>query len=792
MIDVRKYFMAGISALALTCPFAATAQTAPTNQEERGSDERSTAAGDIVVTATRREESLLKVPASVAAFTQETLDTKGVRNLEDLARVTPGLTISQGFSGIKYIAIRGLSSSVGATMTGVYIDDTPVQVRSLVLSTNFYPALYDLERVEVLRGPQGTLFGAGAMGGAVRFIQAKPSLTEFSGNMRGELGITEGGDWSGEIGGAIGGPIAEDKIGFRVSANYRRDGGYIDRVPFVAGRGTPEKNSNSTDTFVVSGALTLAPTETLTITPSIFYQQANRHDASTFWTFKPGSTRQQPPVFQSGEGVASWNKDRAALYSAKAELDLGGASLISNTAFTDRKTRSFDDATAYLLDVFEGSFGPILNPLLPLLGVQGPFNFGMSLPNAAEVAEIRLWMTQKAFTQEVRIQSNDSDAAFKYVFGLFYQNSRQTSRENDIAPNTGGAPYLFLLTPGPGGLVGEATDRIRDRQYAAFGQIDYRLAEGLTVSAGVRVSRIKFDFYNFSTGSLLGGGPATSGRNKETPITPKFGIEYQAMPNVMVYASAAKGFRSGGANPGGNNPACGPDLAAIGYTAVPRTYKADTVWSYEVGAKGRVGGIASFAASAFNINWDDIQRTRSLLSCVSVFTDNFGKARSRGFDLQLNLTPARGLSFDLGLGYVDATQRQTIYTLPGATVQGTTMRKGDRFATPWVVNAAADYETLVGSGDARLYGHIQYDFRSAWTFKPGNVGFNPLFAHTDDQHFVSARAGVRKGGIDLSAFVNNLTNARDIIGRLNFAPSERVQIQTQRPRTWGVTAGYRF
>jgi iron complex outermembrane receptor protein len=207
MTDIRKYFMGGISILALACPFAAMAQTAVPGQEERASEERRAGDGDIIVTATRREESLLKVPASIGAFTQETLDQKGIRNIEDLARITPGLSISQGFSGIKYIAIRGLSSSVGATMTGVYLDDTPVQVRSLVLSTNFYPALYDLERVEVLRGPQGTLFGAGAMGGAVRFIQAKPSLIEFSGNMRGEAGITEGGDWSGEIGGAFGGPI---------------------------------------------------------------------------------------------------------------------------------------------------------------------------------------------------------------------------------------------------------------------------------------------------------------------------------------------------------------------------------------------------------------------------------------------------------------------------------------------------------------------------------------------------------------------------------------------------------
>jgi len=780
----RQYYLASISALALACPFAASAQTAP-SEERRASDT------DIVVTATRREESVLDVPLSVAAFSQESLDQKSVRNIEDLARITPGLSISQGFSGIKYIAIRGLSSSVGATMTGVYVDDTPVQVRSLVLSTNFYPALYDLERVEVLRGPQGTLFGAGAMGGAVRFILAKPSLTEFSGNMRGELGITEGGDWSWEAGGAVGGPIVQDKVGFRASAYYRRDGGYIDRVPFVAGRGTREEDSNSGETLVGNLALTFAPTDNLTITPSAFYQKVDRHDASTYWTWRADSPRAALPVFQSGEGVPSLGTDKSALYSVKAELDLGAVSLISNSAITDRTSSSSDDSTAYLLDVFQGSLGPTWNFLFGSLGF-GQFGPDLALPNAAEVTSINLGMTQKAFTQELRLQSNNPDSSLKYVFGLFYQNSRQTTQEYDIAPNTGGAPYLFLFPTGAGGVVAESTNRIRDRQYAAFGQIDYELLEGLTLSAGARISRVEFDFYARSLGAFGGTGIPETGSSKETPVTPKFGIEYQPDPNLMFYASAAKGFRSGGANPGGDNVACQTDLEELGYSAIPRSYKSDSVWSYEVGAKGRVGRFATFQASAFNIDWNDIQRTRSLLSCTSIFTENFGKARSRGFEAQVTLTPAQGLSFDIGVGYTDATQRQTISTLAAAPVQGTILRKGDRFATPWVVNLAADYETALGSDDLLGYGHIQYDYKSGWSVKPGNVGFNPLFSRTDDQHFVSARMGVRNGPVDVSLFVTNLFNARDVIGRLNFSPAERLQIQTYRPRTWGITAGYRF
>jgi outer membrane receptor protein involved in Fe transport len=784
---LNTYFHVGVSALALALPAAAMAQSS----EERAQADPN----EIIVTATRREQSILDVPMSVAAFSQETLDNKGIRNIEDIARITPGLTISQGFSGIKYIAIRGLSSSVGATMTGLYIDDTPIQVRSLVLMTNFYPALYDLERVEVLRGPQGTLFGAGAMGGAVRFILSKPDLQKFTGNARAEVAITEGGDPSYEGGASFAGPIVQDKIGFRASAYYRRDGGYIDRVPFRPARGTPEKNSNSSTAFVANGALTFKPAEDLTITPSVFFQQANRHDASTYWTYGNGSTRPQPPVFQSGEGMASWNKDRSLLYSLKGQWDVGKVSFISNSAITDRKIRSSDDGTAFLLDVYDAAFGGALDAFMPLIGGTGPVDFALGLPNGGEVVLINLEMRQKAFTQEFRVQSNDPDSPLKYVFGAFYQNSRQNSHEYDITPNSPGS-FLLVIPTGPTGIMSDSYSAIRDVQYAAFGQVDWEVLKGLTLTAGIRYSQVEFDFSSISVDPVTNiAAAAQTGRNVEKPWTPKFGLQYEASDNLMFYATAAKGFRSGGINTENPAPECLPSLNDLGLTAIPRTYKADSLWSYEVGAKGRVGSMVSFAADAFTINWGNIQRSRSLPSCISIFTDNYGKARSRGFEAQVTITPTQGLSFDLAVGYVDATQRETIFPLPGPTVVpgSTTYRKGDRFATPWTVSTAADYETGVGSGDTKAYGHIQYDFKSAWKVKPGNIGFNPIMAPQDNQHFISARIGIRTGnGMDLSAFVNNLTNSRDVVGRLHFQPSERIQIQTQRPRTWGATARYRF
>ena len=783
----------GVSALALVYPAVTMAQARLPDETARSGTLQ-----EIVVTATRRAETILDVPISMAAYTQESLDQKGVRSIEDLARITPGLSIMQGFSGIKYISIRGVESRWGATTTGVYIDEIPVQVRSLSVSTNFYPALFDLERVEVLRGPQGTLFGAGAMGGAVRFILAKPGLTEYSASARTEVGFTEGGDWSREVGGAIGGPIVENKIGFRASAYHRHDGGYIDRVPFHANRGAPEEDSNSRDVMVGNASLSFEPTEDITITPAVFYQKVDRDDTEQFWTWKAGSTREPLPYFTSAEGVASWGRDKTVLYSLNAEYDPGGVSLISNTSYMDREVVSRDDGTAFILDVY----GPALLRPDGMGGVRRTL-FSDQFPDGGERSTINLWMTQRSFTQELRLQSNpDAKSKLRYVLGLYYQDLRQTVRERDSAvvpdvfsPNViaplFGLPVGTPIALAPDGAFSVAFDGTRDEQYAAFANLDYQLTDRLTVSAGARISRMEFDFVG--TSEFVGIPDSASGRAEETPVTPKFGIEYQPSESWLIYASAAEGFRPGGANRLVGEGTCVSELEALGMSQVPASYQPDSVWSYELGAKGRFGRAVTISTSVFNVDWSDRQQLRTLLPCGSVFIDNLGDARSRGFDAQITLNPLAGLTFDLGVGYQDTTFQDTLYAAVATNPKPIISRKGDRLATPWVANFAADYETSLGSGELLGYGHVQYDFKSDWeASNPGNQGYNPATAPQDDQHFVSARAGVRKGAVDVSLFVNNLLDSRDIVGRLNFAPSERLLIQTFRPRTWGLTANYRF
>lgn len=790
-MSLPRYLTLGVSALALSLPVSAAAQaseqggSAPSNPSAqqgsgaRGPSQQSASVdpNDIIVTATRRDASILDAPLSISAYSQESLDIKGVRNIEDLARMTPGVSLNQGAFGTKYLVIRGLSSTIGATMNGVYVDDTPVQVRSVSTTGNFYPAMFDLERVEVLRGPQGTLFGAGSMGGAIRFISAKPSVTDYSGYARGELGFTEGGDPSYEAGIAFGGPIVDNKIGFRVSGNYRRDGGYIDRVPYVASRGTARKNHNERDTYVGQFSLMLQPVDGITITPSIFHQQANRDNSDQFWEWRPGVDLPTLPKFFSGEGIDSYGRDRATIYSVRGEFDLGPATIITNTAYLDRRVVNKDDATAYYLDAFG----------LPV---------GLDIPGVLDPRIIiNMEMTQRAFTQELRVQSNPSSSPISYVAGIFYQNSRQTAEEFDVAPN----PDQFIV-PSTNGNVGYLLDNARDQQFAVFGQVDYKLADKLTVSAGVRYSYVTFDFKQ-TGGNNLPTDTVLTGSTDESPITPKFGIEYKPTDNLMFYASAGKGFRPGGSNAilsSQLDDSCLAQLQNLGYSQIPAQYRSDSTWSYEVGAKGRVGNWLTFAGDVFQIDWTDVQRSRSVLNCGVPFIDNLGKSRARGVEAKITLTPVTGLTLDANVSYTDAKVRQTLIRPEfvnddGSVIPaGNIVTKGDRFAPPWIVSLSADYETDLGVGDVVGFGRVQWDYRSGLTNPSGNLGYNPLYARVPARDFVAARLGARTGQTDVSLFVNNLLNSRDELGRLVIGAGQRQLRQTYRPRTWGVTVSQRF
>src|SRR6202051_3968874 len=263
------------AAACLTTPASASDATAATEPAATGGLE------EIVVTATRREETISRVPISVMAFSQDMIDQKGIKDFNDVVRFTPGVSIDT--SGTNAISIRGISSSGGAGTTGIYIDDSPIQMRALGFNPDdTLPKTFALDRVEVLRGPQGTLFGAGSEGGTVRYIMTQPSVTKESTYVRSEVSFTRGGEPSEEVGIAHGGPIIEDVFGYRASVWYRYDGGWIDRIDPTTLQ-TVDKNANHANTVAARLAFLIQPFEGGRITPSVMFQNSRKHDFSTYW-----------------------------------------------------------------------------------------------------------------------------------------------------------------------------------------------------------------------------------------------------------------------------------------------------------------------------------------------------------------------------------------------------------------------------------------------------------------------------------------------------------------------------
>src|SRR5581483_8372045 len=331
----------GLSPLAATILLGdnAIAQTAPPGS---GGIEQ------VVVTATRRAEDIERVPASVSAFTTERMDQLDVKNFADLVKFTPGVTFNTNTDNI---SIRGINSTAGDATTGIYIDDTPIQLRTLGFgSDNTLPAVFDLQRVEVLRGPQGTLFGAGSEGGTIRYITPQPSLTDYSVYAKSEVSFTQYGAPSYEAGVAVGGPIVDERLGFRVSGWWRHDGGYIDQINYLTGA-TIDSNTNRTNTLVLRGALTWQPFDQLTITPSVFFQERHVHNNDQYWVAisNPGSGN-----YKTGTPELMGDHDRFTLPALKIDYDLGGAEFISNTSYFDRKQVVQDySATLYNLSYFQ-------------------------------------------------------------------------------------------------------------------------------------------------------------------------------------------------------------------------------------------------------------------------------------------------------------------------------------------------------------------------------------------------------------------------------------------------------
>jgi outer membrane receptor protein involved in Fe transport len=749
---------------------------------------------EIVVTATRQERSLGDVPLSIVATDQDSLDKLGVRSADDIMRLTPSITFGQGGqyygTGQTNISIRGVSSTSGVPTTGVYIDDTPIQSRTGVSPslTNPYPKIFDLDRVEILRGPQGTLFGTGSMGGAVRFITPDPVYFTPELYARSEVRSTKHGDIGYEFGIAGGAPIVEDVLGFRASFWHQKVGGFIDRLDRST-QEVVERDINSEESNVARIAFGWQPTETLTITPSVLYQRVEIDDTSLVEvaTSDRGSNN-----FRNGlYAIPQPHTDKYWLPALNVELDLGSSTLISNTSYFDRKTSTVSDDTTLNVALWGAYSGATL-----------PMQF---LDNRANTQNKT---SQRSFTQEFRLQNSNSNERLKWVVGLFYSDT--TTRDAFDGENVdlldminfGGAmfgdpPAATLEDTFLGvGLykdlyVVSQRTQYKDTQKSVFAQVEYEFVPRVTLTAGFRYTDSTLDYQNFVAGPLYGTteGFLTKLKPSSQELTPKFGVSFQATDDHLFYANAAKAVRDGiAADPAG--ALCATEAAQLGVDPLsPRKIKSDSLWSYEVGSKNQLmDGRMAIDAAAYHEIWKDVQTNILLPECGVFTTFNLGKAEINGADVSVMLLPVEGLTLSASVSYMDAR-----YTTEEGFGENLIHSKGEPLdVSPWTMHFSGEYEFMVAGRETFVRADYTHNTKEDKALDTGSFLVDPDIPRRPATTVVNLRAGVHFGDLEISMFANNVFNEDELLslGHDDIG-SGFYRSTTFRPRTIGITATLR-
>ena len=804
--DHRYGFMcarAGVQLVAAALALGSGAAWADQQPTQQPAEETTPSVGlqEVVVTATRREQSLSKVPISVTALTQESLDQRGIKDFSEVARFTPGVNFDT--SGTNNISIRGISGTGGAGTTGIYIDDTPIQMRALAFSPDeALPKSFDIDRVEVLRGPQGTLFGSGSEGGTVRYITTQPSLTKTSIYSRMELSGTERGDPSYEAGVAVGGPLVAGTLGARLTVWYRRDGGWIDQIdPYTLN--TVQFNANHEENALIRLAVLWAPSEHWSVTPSIYYQDRKRHNGEDYWPLysNPGNAE-----FVNADPNARNSPDQFYLPAIKIEGDVGSARLISNTSYYHRENTTGYEGTLYNLGYYQTqNAAPIFLepwnctppasssncfPLLDAGGLHVPGGLQYRAPSSIQNG-------QQNVTQEIRLQSADSNSRLLWTAGVFANENRQTYFEQINDPMLGqltnavfGDPnftdfFCYLDSTGqcagPDGYVpGFGTDSYflktssKDQQIALFGELTFAMTEQLKLTVGARESHMKYSFDTYTGGPQLYAPPRLgTGDITENAFTPKVSVQFQADPNDMYYATYAKGFRPGGANNPIPNAACPTDFANFGIQTDPGTFSSDSVNSFEVGAKNNFNNRVRLATSVYYIKWDNIQQLIVPPVCQISFIANTGAAVAKGADLQADVAVTDNLTLELATGYTNARYTEDFrfsstgvdprpLVANGDGIIGASSEAGGGQPTaPFTAAMGVEYRFNVASHEAFVRVDGEYEGRARWAtpgLDPNTSQYDPANFVLPSTTFVSLRGGMQFGPWSVQGFVDNLTD----------------------------------
>lgn len=687
------------SALALAAPAAAQAAQQEAQPAEPVSPAQADDPGqDIVVTAQKREQTLSDVPAAVQAFTGETLERTGVRDVTRLVDFVPGASVvSRSAPGFETIQIRGVSAgTVGDTTTGYYIDDVVFSIPNLQLSP---PArLFDLERTEVLRGPQGTLYGNGAMGGLVRLITAQPNTSEFQLRGQGEVSFTDGGGTNYAADGVLNIPIARDVAGLRISGGYEYLSGFGEALDRPG-----KKNLNDFRGWNVRGKLLLRPASNLDVTLSVWHIENKQDYQNVFVSV-------DPPILPNTFGTSPYNDVVATYYTGSVNWDLGGISLQSGTSYLRHKL-TFDTT------------------------------FNTAAANLRAVAAFR----SKSFSQELRLVSNGG-GPFNWIVGGLYTDAEIDSGFDYTIPFPAGGTTLFLP------LISAGPSPLKTESFAVFGEVSYELLDGKLIPLfGLRYFEDRRSASGpttlFPTFTPPGVTLTSSASAKFDAWNPRFNLTFKPSDDATLYVNVAKGFRSGSIQSSGQVA-----FASLDGVTTREIIQPDQLWTYEAGAKFRSPDRSlSLELAGYYTDWSDIQLPFTTSAGLAA-TLNGGDARIFGAELGFSWrTPLAGLTLQ-AVGSVSSAEFKRVDA--GLAARLPTARVGRQLpgVPPVTFTVAGTYARPIADGvDLSLYG--AYSFRD----RQSDLASGLLTPELDQ---MTLRAGIDTGRYRIQAFVENALNER--------------------------------
>lgn len=694
--------------------------------------------GEIVVTAQKRSERLSETPLSISAVSGDDLNKLAGTQFRDFANTVPGLAFTTNGVGDTQVSLRGVTTGTNISPTvAIYVDDVPYGSSSafaggaqLALDTG----LFDLDRIEVLRGPQGTLYGASTMGGLIKYVTRTPDASALGGSFQAGLSNTEHGGWNYNAAAAVNLPITQDIAAVRVSGFYSRDAGFVDNVRLN------EENVNRSRVYGGRADLLLKPTERLDIRVSSFLQDIERHGTASVDYARVTGVPTSGELTQSRIFAEPFSQ-KFRLIAANVQYDFDFATLTSVTSYQHVSSANLFDYTP--------TFGPALADLVPDIG-------GVTVPKTFKTGK---------FTQEARLASA-SDTSFEWLIGAFYtrESAKQTQAlEAYVGPT---------LVPSTVDVLHVLFDS-HFEEIAGFANATYHISPQLDLAGGIRYSHNRQDYTQIGSGLLVESAPKIT--SSENVATYSVNLRYRPARNFMAYARVASGYRPGGPN---------ERVVLNGQNVAPPQFDADKLTSYEAGIKAStLDRTFSIDLDGFFIDWKNLQ----VLASNSGFSyqDNASSAHIKGAELTLTARPDRNFTAQGAFGYTDARLHEDAIPLGG--------RKGDPLPnTPkFTATLMADYVLQDVDFKPTIGGTLRFvsERKAFFDLSTGNPQYQ-LPSYTS----VDLRSGVTVSNIDVQLFVHNLFDSRGQLSAITRLSTQGgpAQVSVLQPRTIGISLSGRF